>query len=249
MSRFLAALQFLTVIPIPWNNRVQEAHVERAAGYFPIVGLIIGIIMAVLSWLLRFILPLEIANAILLVILVILSGGLHLDGFADTCDGLASHKTVDERWRIMHDGRVGSYGVIGIMLLLIVKYVSINSIPETIILITWVIMPVVSRWAMVYAIYFFPYARSSGLGKIIKQGTGFSEFIMATLITIAVGVILDWLVGLVVIITIWVITLALAASLRNKFAGLTGDNYGAINEVTEVGVLIMIHVIVGLGLI
>lgn len=248
LSRFLAALEFLTIISIPWRREVQEIQLGRSVGYFPVVGLIIGLILAGLNWLFRLVLPPGVANALLLVSLVILSGALHLDGFADTCDGLAGHKTVEDRWQVMRDSRVGGFGIIGVVLLLLVKYVSVNSIPETLMMTTLVLFPVVSRWAMVYAIFAYPYARPSGLGKAFKQGTSWPRFTMATLITVAVAAILAQLAGLAIIFLIWVITVALATYLKRKFAGLTGDNYGTINEVTEVSVLILINLLIQLRL-
>ena len=248
MSSFLAALQFLTIISIPWRREVQEVKLERCVVYFPVVGLIIGLVLSGLNWLFQFILPTEIANALLLVSLVILSGALHLDGFADTCDGLASHKTVEDRWRVMRDSRVGGFGIVGVVLLLLVKYVTLNSIPETVMMPSLVLMPVVSRWAMVYAIFAYPYARSSGLGKVFKQGTNWVGFTIATLITVAGALALAQLVGLMILVLIWVITVGLAAYFKRKFAGLTGDNYGAINEVSEASVLILINLFIHIGL-
>jgi adenosylcobinamide-GDP ribazoletransferase len=247
LSRFLAAIHFLTIIPIPWRRNAQETHLEGSVVYFPVVGLVIGLILAGLNWLFRLVLPPGIANALLLVVLVILNGALHLDGLADTCDGLAGHKTVEDRWRIMRDSRVGGFGVIGVVLLLLLKYVSLNSITETLMLVTLVLMPVISRWALVYVIFAYPYARPSGLGKAFKQGTGWQGFTVATVISVAAAALLAQLAGLVTIFIVWVITAALAAYLQRKFAGLTGDNYGAINEVAEVGVLISINLLMHLG--
>lgn len=248
MTRFLAALQFLTIISIPWRREVQEEQLGRSVGYFPVVGLIIGLILAGLNWLFRLVLPPGVANVLLLVLLVIISGALHLDGFADTCDGIAGHNVVEDRWRVMHDSRVGAFGIIGVVLLLLVKYVSLNSIPEALMMTTLVLMPVVSRWAMVYTVFAYPYARPSGLGKTFKQETSWPRFTLATLITVALAAVLAQLVGLVILVLIWVITVSLAAYFKRKFAGLTGDNYGAINEVIEVSVLIFINLLIQLGL-
>jgi adenosylcobinamide-GDP ribazoletransferase len=114
-------------------------------------------------------------------------------------------------------------------------------------LVTLVLMPVISRWALVYVIFAYPYARPSGLGKAFKQGTGWQGFTVATVISVAAAALLAQLAGLVTIFIVWVITAALAAYLQRKFAGLTGDNYGAINEVAEVGVLISINLLMHLG--
>jgi len=246
--RFLAALKFLTIIPLPWRREASPEELEGSIGYFPVIGLIIGLILAGLNWLLILFLPSAIVNALLIVSMVVISGALHLDGFVDTCDGIAGHKTVEDRWRVMHDSRAGAFGIVGVFLLLLVKYVSLNSVPENLLLVTLVIMPVVSRWAMVYTVFAYSYARPAGLGKIFKQGASWQRFTTATVITLAVVIGLTrlanithfYLAGLAIMLTIWVIVAAMATYLKRKFAGLTGDTYGTINEMTEVCVLILI---------
>jgi len=249
VNRFLAALQFLTIIRLPWRRDVQLEELGRSTGYFPVIGLIIGLILVGLNWLFGLVLPSAVATALLIVSLVVISGALHLDGFVDTCDGIAGHKTVEARWEVMRDSRVGGFGIVGVVLLLLVKYVSLSSIPGTLLLTTLVLMPVVSRWAMAYAIFTYPYARPSGLGKAFKQGTSWPRFTMATIITVAVAVVLAQLVGLGIMFLIWVITVVMAVYFKSKFSGLTGDNYGAINEVAEVAVLILINLLAQVGLI
>ena len=240
--RFLAALRFLTIIPFPWRREVSPEELGRSAGYFPVVGIIIGLILAGLNWLLGLFLPSPVVNVLLVVSLVVISGALHLDGFVDTCDGIAGHKTPEQRWRVMRDSRTGGFGIVGACCLLLVKYISLNSVPETLLIATLVLMPVIGRWAMVYAIFAYPYARPSGLGKIFKQGASWQRFTMATLIALVVAIVLFQLVGLAIMVGIWVIVVAMAAYLKRKFSGLTGDTYGAINEVAEVCVLILVCV-------
>jgi len=238
--KFLAALSFLTVIPLPRRREVSPEQVGLSIGYFPVVGIIIGLILAGLYWLLRLVLPSAVVSGLLLVCLVVLTGGLHLDGFADTCDGIAGHKTPEARWQVMRDSRAGALGIVGVCCLLIVKYVSLNSVPESLMMMTLVLMPVVSRWAMVYAIFAYPYARPSGLGKVFKQAASRRRLAIATLVALAVAIPWFRLAGLVIMLGVWVIVVAMAAYLKRKFSGLTGDTYGAINEVAEVGVLILV---------
>ncbi len=246
--RFLAALKFLTIIPLPWRREASPEEIGRSIGYFPVIGLIIGLILAGLNWLLSLFLPSAVVNGLLIVSMVVISGALHLDGFVDTCDGIAGHKTVEDRWRVMHDSRAGAFGIVGVFLLLLVKYVSLNSVPEDLLVVTLVLMPVVSRWAMVYTVFAYPYARPAGLGKIFKQGASWQGFTIATVITLAVAIGLArlanityfYLAGLAIMLAIWVIVVAMATYLKRKFAGLTGDTYGAINEVAEVCVLILV---------
>jgi adenosylcobinamide-GDP ribazoletransferase len=246
--RFLAALRFLTIIPLPCRREASPEEVGQSIVYFPVVGIIIGLILAGLNWLLGLLLPSAVVNGLLIVSMVVISGALHLDGFVDTCDGIAGHKTVEDRWRVMHDSRAGAFGIIGVFVLLLVKYASLSSVPENLLLTTLVLMPVVGRWAMVYAVFAYPYARPSGLGKVLKREANWWKFALTTVITLAVAIGLArlaniayfYLSGLAIMFGIWVIVVAMAAYLKRKFSGLTGDTYGAINEVAEVGVLILV---------
>ena len=244
---FLAALRFLTIIPLMGRREVSPEEVGRSIVYFPLVGVIIGLILVGLNWLLGLLLPSAVVNVLLVVSLVVISGGLHLDGLVDTCDGIGGHKTVAERWRVMDDSRAGAFGIIGVCLLLLVKYVALNNVPDSRLMPTLLLMPVISRWAMVYAVFAYPYAKPSGLGKVFKQGASWPRFVVATLITLAVAVILAPLAGLVIMFGIWIIAMATAFYLKGKFGGLTGDTYGAINEVAEVLVLILICLLAHVG--
>jgi adenosylcobinamide-GDP ribazoletransferase len=243
---FLVAWQFLTIIPVPLKRDLTPAQLGGAATYFPLVGFIIGLVLAGLNWLLYYILPQPVINVLLIAALVIITGALHLDGFADTCDGIAGHKTVEERWRVMRDSRTGAFGVVGIALLLLTKYVSLNNIHPEFMTAVLIFLPVVSRWAMVYAIFAYPYARPEGLGTVYKNATRWPQFTSATAITLAIAGALFPLfsyTGLILIFGIFIITTALAFYLKHKFAGLTGDTYGAINEVAEVMALLFAVII------
>jgi len=236
---FLLALKFLTIIPLPWRREASPQQLGGSVAYFPAVGVIIGLILAGLNWLLTWVLPAEVVNVLLVVLLVVLTGALHLDGFVDTCDGIAGHKSPEERLRVMRDSRAGGFGIIGVCCLILVKFLALNSLPEGIKMASLILMPTLSRWAMVYSVFAYPYARPSGLGKVFKEETSFKRFILATLTALVAAAVLGQLYGFIIMLAIWVITLAMAAYLKRKFAGLTGDTYGAINEVAEVSVLIL----------
>ncbi len=248
---FIAALKFLTIIRLPLRREASPQELGRSIIYFPIIGIIIGITLAVLNWLLGMVLPSSVVNALLIAWMVVISGGLHLDGFADTCDGIGGQKPVEARLQVMRDSRVGGFGVIGIALLLLVKYVSLNSIPPSSFMVTLIFMPVISRWLMVYAVFAYPYARPSGLGTVFKKEVNPLKFAIATLITLVVAMGLTaWLknaysslAGLAIMGGTWVIIVAIAAYFKRKFAGLTGDTYGAINEMAEVLVLILVSLL------
>jgi adenosylcobinamide-GDP ribazoletransferase len=236
----------LTGIPISIKRELIPEQLGNAVACFPLAGLVIGGILAGLNWLLDFILPQPVTDILLIGALVIITGAVHLDGLSDTCDGIAGHKTIEERWQVMHDSRTGAFGVVGIVLVLLAKYVTLGNVPSSQMTATLLFMPVVSRWAMVYAIFAFPYARPSGLGLAYKQSTRWIHFIIATFITVAVAGALfplfSW-AGLLTIPGIWILTTALSFYFKYKFRGNTGDTYGAINEVSEVSVLLLVIII------
>jgi adenosylcobinamide-GDP ribazoletransferase len=248
MTRFLAALQFLTIIAVPWRREVQADEIGRSAGYFPLIGLIIGLILVGLNLIFGLLLPPAVANVLLIAFLVIISGAMHLDGFADTCDGLVGHRTVEERWRVMRDSRAGAYGIVGVVLILLLKYVTLSSIRADLMLMALILMPVISRWTMTYAIFVYRYARPDGLGKAFKEGMSWPRFTLATVIAVAVAAGIGQLVGLAIMFFCWLVTLVIAAYFKGKFNGLTGDNYGAINEVAEVSVLVFVIILAQFGL-
>jgi adenosylcobinamide-GDP ribazoletransferase len=243
---FLAAMQFLTGIPVPLKRQLSAEQLGKATAFFPLVGLVIGGILAGLNWVFNLFLPAPVVNILLIISLVALTGAMHLDGFADTCDGMAGHKPVEKRWEVMHDSRTGAFGVVGIALLLITKYVVLDSIPTDLMTATLLLFPVVSRWAMVYAIFAFRYARPQGLGTAYKNATKWPQFVTATVLTMVItGALYPLLgyAGFMVFAGIWLVATILGFYFRYKFAGQTGDTYGATNEVSEVMGLIFVTII------
>jgi adenosylcobinamide-GDP ribazoletransferase len=207
------------------------------------VGLILGAILLSLHYGLTLILPPPVVNALLVIALVILTGAHHLDGFIDTCDGVIAGKSKKERLAIMSDSKVGAFGIVGAILLLLLKYASLSSAS---ILPSLLLMPTLSRWAMVGIIFTFPYAKSSGMGLAFKQGASWQRLTISTAIAlIAAVVLLKWW-GLVLVVALGLIAFGIASYFRSRLGGLTGDNYGAINELAEVLVLLLIILLGGL---
>lgn len=224
-----SAISFLTIVPLGFAE-------GRKAGWsfawYPLVGLLIGLcLMGIAS-----VSPLDksLTAALILLMWVVLTGGLHLDGFSDSCDGLLATVDSKRRLEIMKDPRTGSWAVIGLILLLLVKWLAIGTIPIAFI----ILPPVLGRWAMVLAVYSFPYARKSGLGSFFRDGFGTSQVLLATLTTLAITIYFDK--------TILLITVFCFVWLSGKWAssrlggGITGDVYGAICELTELLCLLVI---------
>jgi adenosylcobinamide-GDP ribazoletransferase len=240
--RFIAAWRFLTVIPLPGRKTVTE-DIGRSLVYFPVVGIIIGIILAFIAWAMSLLLPQAVFGVLVVIAMVLVTGALHLDGLADTCDGLGG-STVEERQQIMRDSHTGSFGITGMFCILVLKVVSLITIPRGWLLPALIAFPVIGRWAMVYALTVFPYARPSGLGKAFKERADWLSFTVATIITVLMVALLLRFAGIIILLLVWGVVTGIAAFCKRKFAGLTGDNYGAICEITETLVLVLIVVLI-----
>jgi adenosylcobinamide-GDP ribazoletransferase len=238
---FWAALRFLTIFPTPVRREVSTETSGQCLPYFPLVGLILGAILLGLHYGLSLILPAAVVMALLIIALVIMTGAHHLDGFIDTCDGVIAGKSKKERLAIMSDTKVGAFGIVSVVLLLLLKYASLFSVST--ILPALLLMPTLSRWTMVSIIFTFPYAKSSGMGLPFKQGATWQRLTIATIIALIVAVVLLKWWGLVLMVILWLIAFGVANCFRARLGGLTGDNYGAINELAEVLVLLLLILI------
>ena len=169
------AVAFLTIVPAGHTG-------ERPPGYafawFPLVGLVIGLLLygaALVS-------PPPLAGYGVLLLWVIVTGGLHLDGYGDACDGLLATTTPQRRLEIMKDPRTGAWAVIGLVLLLLGKFVAIGQVAPLLL----VVAPVAGRWSMVVAAAAFPYARTTGLGGYFREGLGRRQGIIASVTALLV---------------------------------------------------------------
>jgi len=241
--RFWIAWQFLTIIPSPRHRECGVEALGKSISYFPIVGLFLGLVLLGLDYLLGLFLAPILVNILLVIALIILTGALHLDGFIDTCDGLAIKSSTSERLIIMSDSRVGGFGVVGGCCLIIAKFAALVALPQELRASALILMPVLSRWGIVYAISAFPSAKKEGIGWATKQGANWQGLAVATAFSlIAALALLTWW-GAIIMAALCLILLAFSRYLCSRFGGLTGDNYGAINELAEVVMLILIFII------
>jgi adenosylcobinamide-GDP ribazoletransferase len=158
----------------------------------------------------------------------------------DTCDGLAGGRTLQQRREIMRDSRIGAFGAIGAFCLLLLKYVSLEGLTESSRFGALVLMPALGRWTAVFSIYAFPYARGEGLGRAFKDQATWPILVVATAFVVGVSVGFLALKGLALVAGVGLVSLVVAAVLSHRFAGLTGDNYGAVTEVAEVVALLLV---------
>ena len=241
---FFTALKFLTIFPLPRRWAKATEYFGQSLSYFPLVGLVLGGILFGLDYGLSFILPASVTSALLIIALVIMTGAHHLDGLMDSFDGVVSGKSRERRLEIMADSRVGAFGIIAAILMLLLKYAAITSLSDTIMMSALLLMPTLSRWIMVTAIFGFPYAKKTGMGLAFKQGATWQRLTIATVIALIASVLLLGWWGLALMAALWLITFGIASYFRSHLGGLTGDVYGALNELSEVLVLILIIILV-----
>ena len=230
------ALALLTRMPLP---RLPDAAFDRqaqASWAFPLAGLLVGGLAAAIGWLTQG-LPAPISAGLVLATLVILTGAMHEDGLADTADGLWGGLTPDRRLAIMRDSRIGTYGVVALILSLGLRWSAIATLlpdtPQAVI-----VAAVASRAMMPGLMAALPHARPDGLARDVGRP---SAQVAAINLGIAVIICL-WMSGIDVMLP--VLTAGAVAALvgrlaRRRLGGITGDILGAAQQMSELAVLLV----------
>ncbi|MFQ3568415.1 MAG: adenosylcobinamide-GDP ribazoletransferase [Aggregatilineales bacterium] len=222
-----AAFSFLTILPLGY---VQGRKPGWSFAWYPLVGLVIGGTLALIAAFSPF--NASVTALLILLAWVIFTGGLHLDGFGDACDGLLATVEPSQRLAIMKDPRTGTWAVVGLILLLLGKWTTLATVPPTLL----IVPPVAGRWAMVCAAYAYPYARQSGLGAYFREGLGGGQVASASAIALLTVILIArelLLVLIIVSVAVLAVTLIGRWAAHRLDGGLTGDVYGALCELTE----------------
>ena len=246
---FLEAIRFLTVLPVPMGPAPSAKAMARSIVYFPLVGALLGAVLALIDRGLCLLGSTQLAAAFVLVAWMGLTGGLHLDGLADTADGLLGGWTRERRLAIMRDSRLGTFGALALFAALLLKFSLLGQLPPT-----WrgrslVLAPVLARWAMVQAIVCYPPAREKGLGHFFRQHVGARDLILASVVALALSLVCCGLWGLAILAGVLLVALLFNSGVTRSIGGLTGDTYGALCEVEEICVLATVFALAGGGLL
>ena len=236
MISLIAAFQFLTLMPPLISRTFKPRELANALVFYPLVGLVMGALLYFTNYGLSFLVSPGLRAVLVCILWVVIVGGFHLDGFLDSLDGLFGGFTPEQRLDIMRDERVGAYALIGGVLLLLLKYNALLSLSES--SLSLVLIPAFSRLGMVFALVLFPYARQEGLGKVMKDHAGWRHLLIAGLISAIPATISYQFIGLGALLVSLFLTWMLSRFIMTKIPGLTGDNYGAINEILEVCLLL-----------
>ncbi len=235
----LTALGFLTALPVP-RRVANAAALARALIFFPLVGLLVGALLLGLDLLLAPFLPNGVRVALLLGAGIGLTRALHLDGLMDCCDGIFGGFTPERRLEIMRDSRVGAFGVLGAVVVLLLRFNSLTALSAPWLVAGLLLPPILGRWAMALAIVAYPYGRPAGLGVAFKEGASWRQVALAGILATAAAAALWWPWGVLALPLAAALTGGLARFMRGRLPGLTGDCYGAINEIVEIVLLLMV---------
>ena len=244
MRRFLAALGFLTIFPLPASLTIGREDHGGSAAYYPLIGLGIGAFLAAMYWLIGATLPLLPKTALLVAAMALVSGGLHMDGLADTFDGLMSHKPRERALEIMRDSRLGAMGGLAMALVLLTKFSCLAAMDGDVTAWALLLAATAGRSAMSLAIVSFPYARAEGLGAPMAGRAGWGTAASALLVTGLAGAVTGLIVLTIAGFFMWA-AMALWTAMfgfycKRRLGGMTGDTYGALCETTETLVLLIV---------
>ena len=255
--RFISILQFLTRISIK-KDIGYDPHMERGIVYFPVVGAVIGLLLFVgfraFSWLFSGIDNIYLLATLILILELIITGGLHMDGFGDTFDGFFSYRSKDRILEIMKDPRLGTNGLLAIVVLVVLKIVAMATLIDYNMAVYLIFMPIVGRLAGVFLTYKTRPARENGMGNMFIGKCSTSALVLASLFTALSAIAIEYLIGFKTyifiylyligsMVLIFVLSRLLIGLSYRRIDGITGDLLGCVIEISEVVFLIYILIV------
>lgn len=254
MKYIIVALQFLTRIYIKKQNCLDSIDFGKSISFFPIIGLIIGLLTATPQFFL-YINNNPAFSALLAIFLhYLIIGGLHADGFMDTCDGLFSNQNRQRKLEIMKDSCVGANAIIGFLFLVLLKWQSLAVLPPKIGALTLILIAILSKSSMVRSILKYPYAKKQGLGKIFVENAPKNAYKLMLFYTVCTLIIISPIlhyflipnksyfvlinfISYIILLT-YIFNIMLNNYCVKKLGGLTGDTYGFVSECSELFLLL-----------
>ena len=214
----------------------------RSMAFFPLAGLVIGLLLALGHYLFSLFLPKAVVLWFVIGLLAFLTRGLHLDGLADTMDGLGSGGPKEKILEVMRDSRIGAFGVVSLILLFGAKFFCLDQIPDSSLPCSFIAMSVLGRNAMVLVCYRSSYARREGLAKPFVEHLRIHEVAVSFLSAFGIALFLMRLQGIVAFFWIGLFSLGCRLFFKKRLGGITGDILGATNELSEVLCLVILIV-------
>jgi len=235
----LTAIMFYTRIPVPKNINHSDELLNKSTKYFPLMGWIVGGFGALVFYLSLFILPFTISVVLSMVATILLTGAFHEDGFADTCDAFGGGWTKGKILEIMKDSRIGTYGTVGLILILFAKFLCLSSISVNEIPYVLFASHALSRFSAAGMIFFSRYVRDDAQSKSkpVGKNLSISDLTIAFIFGVTPLLLLSYLTSywyLTLILTAIPVIFFLKRYFEKWIGGFTGDTLGATQQVSEI---------------
>lgn len=235
LRRFFIALQFMTRLPVPRTEATSQQDLGKAAAFFPLVGVIVGLSAALAFVLLSRVLPLPVSILGAMIVAAFLTNGLHEDGFADVFDGFGGGWSRERTLEIMRDSRIGVYGVLALIFLVLGKLQLLSALAPAQIWRWLIVGHVAGRWAPLALGAWLPPASDEGLGRLVAKRSGAVEIVIGTItLIVALMVTLSWRAALIALLVTALVTVFSGLYFRWRLRGITGDCLGAAVQFTEI---------------
>jgi adenosylcobinamide-GDP ribazoletransferase len=237
MKYLRIAFNLLTTLAIPAPKDWQPGYSGRAGGWYPLVGLVLGAVIAGVFYLASLAFPPLVVGGLCLATWMGLTGGLHLDGLADCCDGLLHTSNPQRRLEIMKDPHLGAFGAIGLGMALLLKFAALASLAPERAILTILLAASLGRWVILLA-GLQPLARAGGMGADFTAGLRKSSLAWGAIIPLMLTALLGWH-GLLALALTLLVVVGLLRFTRDRIGGVTGDVFGLLVEVVEILILLI----------
>ena len=247
LNQFALAASYVTSIP-GLRKAESEEDLNGLAKFLPTIGTVIGGMLIAVLYLVGHFCSNELLIAFLVIgAWILITGAIHLDGLMDASDGLLSHRSRDKMLEIMKDSRVGNFGAISGLMLVLAKIFAFSALTGVHQMPVLLLVPAWARWAEVFAIAWYPYARSEGMGKIWHDSTKIEDLLWSAVIPLIISIILSIqfhsLLCLYIAAAAIIPGLAFSFWVHRTLHGHTGDTYGATVEFSEACALVILAVV------
>ena len=238
MSGPVLAVRYLTILPVPGHDDTDRG-LGRAAAWFPVVGLALGMLLVGVDRVTAHLFPPLLSALLTVTAWKFLTGGLHLDGLADCLDGLMGRDR-EHRLAIMRDSRIGTFGAVGLILFLMLEIVALTDLPPAQRWRVLVVAPTVARAVPPLLARLFGAARSEGQGAAFVAGVRATGAMLALAVAGLVAAAVLGVVGLVAAALALLVGVVAAGLIARRLGGLTGDVLGASVEGAELALLLTV---------
>lgn len=232
MKHLLIAFQFLTRFPI--RLMVHEDEIVKSVSFFPLVGIVLGLVLVFFYMILSPILATSLVSCTILLISLLMNGGLHIDGLSDTIDGLYGSSDRDTALDIMKDAHLGTMGAVAVVVVVLFKFSLYNQLTRSNFIPALIISNTVSKWVLVLSCTFFNSAKEEGLGALFIGKVRLPQLGMASFFLLLTLFLTKMYKSIVILVVVIIVAILLNLYFTRRIRGLTGDTLGAVNEFVEV---------------